>query len=907
MKCWVWPVTPTNWPVVKSDKVWAVDTSRKGKHVKKGDIIIFYVNTSTYFQGAFKVASDWHEPKTDWPDKSRDPPVLEIDLEEIELGFASVRELLQSLEFIEKKKRIGTYLRGSAMGPANFGRPISGSDHDAILSKLKSTKRRPVDEYKTGSDVEEMEEVRDWKFLEGRIHKLQAPNLWEISSIIRSVKAGELAVPVFQRKFEWNTKQIRDLWESIFQGFFVGTILTWSDNKSVKVNSVEGGPGLGVVSDIILDGQQRITSLYKAVVPDGNAKEDLFFVDLKSLLDPDSGITDTVVSFKRDTAENKGYLNKNMQFAKKLFPIYAFNSDYQIWLNEFKNYLENEESYPSDEASKYYHYLTKTMEDVWFKFRIPTVQLPATMELERVAEVFERINTKGTRLVMFDLLNAKFIMKGIELKTLWNDTLNDFPDISKITKPDNDISKMFIQSLSLYKKGSFRRKELFNLDASYIEHGSFDIAGFKRDWHNMCVCFSDTLEKVRSQNGSGFGAITPAMIPYTPTIPIMAALAGKISGRDDRDSCMKKIEAWYWSVIFSDRYSGSTDTKAEKDFREMQEWFDDNDAVPTIVGSQRNRLNDIEFSSTNRSGAMFKAIMCLVMRNRPLDFFDDGPPNPKESGPHRIFPEVPTGREKTVHLDSCLNMTMVSDSTWTKFMKGSSPSSYIEKISAQLKNKATLEKRLLAHLVSSDALECMKRNDYAGFINARISSIRKELSALINLESPAEVGIEKFLYKHESQKLEYKSTLRWSIREKKVCRDLECEVAETLSAFMNTGGGKLLIGVKDDGEPVGLEMDYSTLKQKNWDGFLQQLNSVIANKLDVKGGAHRFVKSELHHVDGKDICLCSVVGATSEVYEKCNDKSEFFIRIDNKTQWCDIKKAKEHIETWDWKSHAGHD
>ena len=98
----------------------------------KGDKIVFYVNGTMLFHGIYEISSDWHEPTVEWPDHN-DSYVSEINLEEIQVGFADVQKLLNSLEFIEKKKSIGAYLRGSSGGGSNYGKPISDNDLSVIL------------------------------------------------------------------------------------------------------------------------------------------------------------------------------------------------------------------------------------------------------------------------------------------------------------------------------------------------------------------------------------------------------------------------------------------------------------------------------------------------------------------------------------------------------------------------------------------------------------------------------------------------------------------------------------------------------------------------------------------------------------------------------------------------------
>ena len=838
------------------------------------------------------MASGWHEPVTEWPDEAWRDPASEVSLEVVETGFASVKKLVPELEFVERKKRVGTYLRGSAIGPGNSGKPISDADCDLIIAEMAATKERPAET--DGSVLEELTVVSDWKFMSGKIHDLAAPNLRTVDAIITEVKAGRLGVPVFQRKFTWSRRQIEELWESIFQGFFVGSILTWGENKSVEAHPVDGAPDLTDRTEIILDGQQRITSLYKAVVPGDNPDDFLYFVDLKSLLDPRSDMADTVTSYKRQVAGSRGYLDKSTQFEKKLFPISAFSNNHPVWLNEFREYLEREESYTEEEATKYHEQLQAAMNHVWFQFKIPMVQLPGSMNLQKVAEVFGRINSKGTPLGMFDLLNAKFIMRGIKLKVLWKDAQAEFANIRYVAeKTAADSEKLLIQSMCLYKKGSFRREDLFSLDAAYVEAGRFDMDAFELDWKNSCRFLSDAIGKIMSRRGTGFGAIRFSLIPYTITIPIMVAMLHNISTRSDRLKCMGKIEAWYWAAVFSNRYSGSTYTKAEKDFREIKEWFDEDAAVPTMVIQQREKLDRLKFNTSNKNDAVFKAVMCMILKDNPLDLVGDEPPHTHRFNAHRVFPKTKAG-QSDAQMDSCLNMVPIADSTWDEYMRDSDPPAYLERMSKEMGNSDnSIEKRLQVYLISDTALERMKNNDYAGFIEARAETIRKKLGDLISPKPGDDDNIDKFLHVSESSTLEYKSSLRWSSRAGKILPELEDEVVIALASFMNAEGGSLLIGVDDGGNPIGLEDDYKTLRKKDSDWFTQQLVNIMRGSMGVLTG--QYVDVEFYTIDGKEICLCRAKKSPEPVYAKVGKSKGLYVRINNTSQLLDVEDAVKYI------------
>lgn len=904
---WIWSVTQENWPVVKSKRIWAVASKGKGSRVAKGDRIAFFVKGTGHFRGAYEVSSDWHGPTVNWPDDSViKKAVSEIDLKEIQTGHANLTRLLRDLEFIERKKQPGVYLRGTTQGPANFGKPISDHDYSMILQEMRQAqKSNPKVEPANDVDVEEFFPITDWSFINERIHDLPSPNLRTVEHVVSEVKNGRFAIPIFQREYTWSRRQVEELWESIFQGFFIGSILTWNSAESFDVIPVKGAPALDNPTDIILDGQQRITSLYYPVAAPDEALTDVkavrFFVDLRHLLDPSASASDIVISYPAEQARRLGYLKKETQFIKKLFPLSEFNQHgYGIWLNEFKNHLKENEEYSEEKSNEYYQKILNILNHVWFQFKIPVVQLPRSMSLDSVAEIFEKINSKGTRLGVFDLLNARFTKYKVKLRELLDDARSEIDNIALMdANIGKDTEKFLLQGICLYKKGYSRRRELLALDSSYTELERFQRESFDKDWENICKFTSKAIDKLTSQRESGFGAVKFNIIPYTVTIPILAALMYKISGRNDEPRCMSKIETWYWATVFSDDYSGSTDSKIEKDFREIQRWFEDESAIPETVLTQRSRFDEMTFHSTRSNNSVYRAIMCMISKDGALDFITNEPPEYGTLDDHHIFPK--SRKEEygeSTSINSILNRTLIASDTNRRFIRNRNPSDYLRDImKTQGIDESALKKRLKTHLISSDAFDCLLRDDFDGFVNARKNSIKDACRKMLFPNPYQEYDITQLLHTNEDSQLEYKSSLRWDMKKNRKNPLLEEVVAKELCAFMNSGGGSMLIGVDDKGNPIGLESDYATLKDGSSDEFGQHMTHLVIKYLGKVNNS--YVDLSFHVVDGKEICLCRIKGALHPVYLTANNEKRFYVRQNNTTQPLDIEEAHRYIgERW---------
>ena len=144
-----------------------------------------------------------------------------------------------------------------------------------------------------------------------------------------------------------------------------------------------------------------------------------------------------------------------------------------------------------------------------------------------------------------------------------------------------------------------------------------------------------------------------------------------------------------------------------------------------------------------------------------------------------------------------------------------------------------------------------------------------------------EKPIHEYLRGHEHEKLEFKSSLRSDMHTGKVNRALEHAVMKSVAAFLNSDGGRLVVGVGNGGEVYGIAADCHTLPRADADGFENHFTNLFREMI---GPAfRRFVKLSFHAVDGKEVCVISVAPSTTPVYMKFNNDEAFYIRTGNST------------------------
>lgn len=151
------------------------------------------------------------------------------------------------------------------------------------------------------------------------------------------------------------------------------------------------------------------------------------------------------------------------------------------------------------------------------------------------------------------------------------------------------------------------------------------------------------------------------------------------------------------------------------------------------------------------------------------------------------------------------------------------------------------------------------------------------------------------LARNEHEELERKSTFRWDVRNGKVNRMLEKSAMKTIAAFLNSRGGRLILGVDDAGAVVGLEADFATLNKPNADGFENHFSNVFQEML---GASFRqYVRLQWVAVDGKTCCVISVMPATMPAYMQTDNVEEFFIRAGNATTSLRMSESAAYINS----------
>ena len=566
-------------------------------------------------------------------------------------------------------------------------------------------------------------------------HSLPNPERIKIRDIIQHCEKGRWQLPNFQRYFDWKDKDVKGLLRSIFRDHYIGSFLLWSIDREppLPINPILGAnpPEGSRAYSIILDGQQRMTSLFYAIKAPGVPtpripKPVYFYINFGAFFNEADATKDIIEEFDRKLSEEEC-------FKGWLFPFYELEH-IDSWIDKFEDFIGTTEDPTKFKQIK--RYMERKLKHFYDGFDVPYISLPETIGMPDVVEIFEEINTSGKTLSVFDLLIATLSTFEIGLKDLWNDAVKNFEKIKSYKRIDK-LPIYILQAISLfYHKNSLCSKE----DTLKIHQNIFESSDLIFDdvWDDIANYVNEAIKKLENLR-DGFGVKDRKALPYAPTIPILAALMKEIDSRPNRVECNNRLDMWYWSSVFGESYSGAVDSQLTVDFREMKQWFSDEEKIPKTVERFRREyattinLREIE----SKSNATYRGILALVALEGAIDFntnlaLENAPENDK----HHIFPKA---RFRNPRINSILNFTWLSGET-NKKIKDKRPSIYIPEF---IKDKfdgdeEKFRKVLNSHFINENAYEHMLNDDFESFIREREQTLLSKIATAIGIKKESQ-------------------------------------------------------------------------------------------------------------------------------------------------------------------------
>jgi hypothetical protein len=538
--------------------------------------------------------------------------------------------------------------------------------------------------------------------------------------LLSLIHEGELALPDFQRDFVWDPKETEELLESISRSFPAGSLLfmPWRD-EVFSPRPIQGAPALhGAPNRLILDGQQRLSSLYQACYGAGEYR---YFIALGPLME-DEDVEEAI--FYRHRNRCAKYSTVEQQAALLVMPLgvlFGSGGGFHAWSEQItKHRPEKDEELDRLRATlrEAYEAHIKPIED----YQFPVVILAQSTSLEAVCSIFETLNRTGIRLSVFDLLAARFFVKKLDLRLKWEQSVADTPIIEQF-----EIDRYYLlQSIALRAKGSVKRGDVLRLTVDEVE----------AHWDSVVGGYRSALEMLRDE----CGVRASKWLPYGYLLVPLAALwrdvievAGPASGAN-----RNRLKSWFWCSGISASYDRAANTQAARDYSELKRWIEGGDPPLTVeeFSFEPSRMREI----TPKQQSVYKALMALIIQHGARDFhhgqiLTQDSIQAQSVDDHHIFPRAylnPTKDEPAypVQLVDCiLNRTMIDASTNRRIGKRP-PGQYVGEIRDELEaaKADAFDQVLASHLLPTGVDSPLARSNFEAFLEWREERIAEAIS-----------------------------------------------------------------------------------------------------------------------------------------------------------------------------------
>jgi len=680
----------------------------------------------------------------------------------------------------------------------------------------------------------------------------------KISELMDGIRKQDIVLPEFQREYVWNRDQAKKLIASLLKEYPVGALLFWKTDNPPELKNLSFSREMIGTTQVILDDRD---------------------VDIKT--DPRD------LYFNINSCELQYYTQSIM----KNDPLWVrvvdcFTSKKNIEFGKIAKAIT-----PEDDIDAVLEKVDLFQKNVFELTNIPKINLPeqvvpSTATLTDAIDIFDLVNSQGTKLSDAELALTHITGKWAKARKVIKKKIDELQehnfyfDLTFMTR----AMTVVVARRALYETVHDQPKEKLQ-------------AGWKKLSAILDYLVSILPEKAYIHS-------TSDMSTTNVLIPIIAYLSIN-NGRFPDEKNLKRALYFIYTSLTWARYSGQTNQRLEYDvsiiMRENNPW----DKLTKALIDQRDRLSvkPSDLEGRTASHPLYLMSFIVAKSQGAVDWFNGLPITAKMSKKyymqsHHIFPSsllYKNGYNSENHLHKKIvneianRAFLTADSNIS--LSDTDPSEYLASIEDNFPGALTKQfipikpelwkiERYVDFLEARRQLIAMKINEYfMSLITEPIDVKEKPLEEIISLG--------------ESASLEFKSTLQWDMVQNAKNKQLRKSVLKTISAFLNSDGGTLVIGVEDNGNICGLDFDLGLVGNSE-DKFLVLLNTLIDDTIGAEYSA--LIKTRVEKAENRKVCIIDIDRSMSPVFLNLNGTADFFVRSNNTTRSLDTEASLKYID-----------
>ena len=527
---------------------------------------------------------------------------------------------------------------------------------------------------------------------------LPEPLTVTFSGLIGDIEKGLIKIPQFQRDFVWDIEKSANLIDSIIKGYPIGTFIFWKTKERLRSIRNIGGIGLpnpenGDFVNFVLDGQQRLTSLFASLRGAQINQEHLtvdysnIFINLEALDDEQIVVCDV-----QNLTEGQ-YIKLTDLIYGGLAHLSQYDLKYHTKLDEYKNRIGS------------YLFSIITLKDA---------------SLDVATEVFTRINVSGQPLSLFEIMVAKTFdaEKDFDLSEKFNNFIDSIRPLNYDTIPDITV----LQTISILLSKECTRKQILKLDKN-----------------KFIACWDkgiDAIERAIEYFRNSYRIPVSHLLPYNALIVPFAYFFYQHPEKPI-GNMQQYLQDYFWRCALSGRFSSSVETKLAQDIKKIDLII--NNQLPTydwVIDISTQYIESQGWFSVSRS--YIKSLLCILAYHQPKSFNDnsivrisnDWLKQANSKNYHHFFPKAYLSKHgvEDFYANHIANITIVDDYLNKRVIGAKAPSQYMRTFA---KHNECLSETMKTHLIVNLDKFGIWTNDYFAFFKARITVFHKELKKRI--------------------------------------------------------------------------------------------------------------------------------------------------------------------------------
>lgn len=565
----------------------------------------------------------------------------------------------------------------------------------------------------------------------------------DLSELLKKVHNGTWQLPEFQRSWVWDDTRVIKLLESLLSGYPMGAIMNLEHgNNSIHLKyrlftGVNANCASVVPEGLILDGQQRLTTLYQALysrepvktcLPTNRDKEieRYYYIDMRKIVKDDTDVLECLLSIPADKKlkEDIGRTitldlsDRKKEFEQFFYPVNILYDPVEVgnWMTQYYQF----HNYDPIAVKLYTDFLQKVITPLQ-SYKIPVIQLTKDTSKEAVCQIFENVNTGGVPLTVFELATAIYASDGFNLREDWSNIQKEFKSlkVNLLKKMEPHYFLMAMSLLVSYQNNlisgsavTCKKRDILKMVLKdYTANRDALVKGFKLA-NNFVV---------------HLGIYATRDLPYeTQLIPLAAIFAFDETHSKllNMPNAKEKLAHWFWCGVFGELYGGANETRFATDIVGVLSWISNGNEPDTVVRSSFNAIRLL--SLTTRNSAAYKGVMALILKESPLDFMtgqkmDVASYLNENTDIHHIYPEVQCQNAgfPASKWNSVINKTPIYAST-NRSIGGRLPSEYIMTMAKKGLSDQQIDDALVSHMINPMLL---RDDNFDSYITDRATRI----------------------------------------------------------------------------------------------------------------------------------------------------------------------------------------